>query len=159
MTSLMGAWDGGGNTVGSTPHTWVLTDHRAQSPNFTSDVMLSALEVSCDNPSAVLEIRIGRVELSENIGGSGAFYFRGALADDNLPGWAGPITSFNLHQTIASYFLSGGHPLQLSYDSEELEAIKNAEGNTDQAVAVWIKRSDDSEDVGYRINARFEVNK
>lgn len=164
MGSSIGSYDGawaGPNTVGATAHGWVLADPRAVAPNITSDLMVSDLEISVGDPSAVLHILVGRTELSEPGGSSNGFYFRGSSADDNLPGIGGPIVdppSYFLANKLGAYFLSGGHPLQLHYE-EELEAINHATSTVHHGFAVWLKRVDSTDEVPYHINVRFEVNK
>lgn len=165
MSSLISTYDGswaGPNTVGSTPHGWILGDALAVSPYLTSDVMVYNLEISVGDPNAVLHIRVGRMELDQNYGGSDGVYHRDSINVDTLPSLVGPISdppSYFIHQTIGAYFLSGGHPLQIQYREEEVEAMKRADGSHDHAFVVWIQRVDSDDAVPYHINARFEVNR
>ena len=156
----IGAYDGyynSANTVDGTAITFVIADPRAASPDFTSDVMLTDLELSVADPNAVLHMVVGRVELSSTvIGGTGGHYFRDTPSGGNLPGIAQmPFTQF--HHIHAAYFLSGGHPLQIHFD-EPLEAFRDAESGTDQGIGIWLKREDSTSAVEFHLNARYEVN-
>lgn len=158
--STIVAYDGtyeGYDSVGSTPKVFVVADFRAALPDFTSDVNVSDVEVSVADPNAVLHIVIGRVELFEATGAMGGHYHRDTPSGNNLPGIAAYSFPHGFHHVLGAYFLSGGHPLLLNFN-EPLEAFKDAETGTDQAVAIWIKRVDSEDAIGYHLNVRFEVN-
>lgn len=161
MGSKLSSNGGLGNSVGAAPHGWVLADGRAVAPRITSDMMVSHLEVSVGDPTAVLEVIVGRTELSEPGGGGPGFYHRGSSADDNLPGIGGPQVSppsYFIKERLGAYYLSGGHPLQLRYE-EEIEAIDYATPTVHHGFAVLLRRVDSETEVPYHINVRFEVNK
>lgn len=140
----------------STPRVFMVADFRA-SPNVTSDVMFTDIEVSLASPTAVAEVVVGRLEISDT-GSYGGHYFRGSPSAGNLPGLVETTAPFGFHHVIGTYFISGGHPLQLHYGDDALEAFYNAETNTDQAVAIWLRRVDSDDGIGFHVNARYEVN-
>jgi hypothetical protein len=153
VTDGSGGPQGGTLTVGSTPVVYALTGP-GSSPNVTENIQVYQIDVSVADPSAVLEIVVGRVEVSSG-GATGGAYFRGNTGHDSLPGLA--THSFNTFQHVhGRYFLSGGHPLQLKFD-EPIEALVDWQSSTDMAVAVWIKRVDSSTAVGFHLNTRYEV--
>lgn len=150
-----GGPNGGQVSIGSTGVYWALgTPNAPSGGDYGTDHVVHGLSVSVENPTAVLEIVYGRVELSSRLSISGGQYYRGNRKAANIPGLG--IVDATFHEILGRYFLSGGQPLQLDFP-EPVESLSDAESTTDDAFAVWVKRVDSSDEVGYHLDVDFEV--
>jgi hypothetical protein len=146
---------GGPNAVGSTGVYWVLgTPNAPDSGDYQNDHAVHDLSLSLGEQAAVVELVYGRVELASRQSGTGGAYYRGNARPRNLPGLS--TASVTFHEVLGRHFVSGEGPLQLHFD-EPIEALSNAEGSTDNAFAVWVKRIDSESAVAYHLNVEYEV--